>query len=352
MVEEELSVNVAPVPLLSICIATLERASMLEAMLSALLPQLTAAMELVVVDGGSTDGTDAVVRRFSERFKATRYYFHDDRGGLDKDYDRAVSYASGTYCWLLTDDDEVLPGRLEALCNVIEQSPNLVVLNTEVRDEALDRMLQRTRFPEPLGASYPRPTDDAFLADMGDTLSFIGAVVIRRELWMMRNAERFYGSMFGHVGVILQSPAIERVEVMTAPVLALRYGNASWSSRYFEIWAFLWPDMIWQFDHYSVDARAQVTARSPWTSPLYLLKQRGRGAYCMDQYRKLIGRQPFSLARVAALLIALCPGLLVNVAAVGYLALAAPSRKLGMYDLLRSPHSSTLSRWIGGRFLR
>lgn len=327
--------------------ATLQRAEFLQATLMLLLPQLTERMEVVIVDGGSTDSTEAVVREFAKHFAATHYYFHDDQGGLDRDYDRAVSYARGEFCWLLTDDDAILPGGLQVIFEALESGPELLVLNGEVRDEKLDRILQKTRFPESRSASYPRKLDAAALAELGGVLSFIGAVVIRRSVWVQREATRFYGSMFIHVGVILQKPALSQVDIVEQPVLALRYGNASWSSRYFEIWTFLWPDMIWQFTHYDGSARSAVTQRQPWKSPLYLLKQRARGAYSLTHYRRWLSGQPVSLARIIALSVALCPAILVNLLAILFLALLAPSRKLGMYDLLRSPHSTALSRWLG-----
>ena len=46
---------------LSICMATLNRAAFIGVMIDSILSQMTEEVELVIVDGASTDGTDQVV---------------------------------------------------------------------------------------------------------------------------------------------------------------------------------------------------------------------------------------------------------------------------------------------------
>ena len=52
-------------PLLSICIATYNRASYIGETLDSIIPQLDDDVELLVVDGASTDNTEDVVRKYA-----------------------------------------------------------------------------------------------------------------------------------------------------------------------------------------------------------------------------------------------------------------------------------------------
>jgi glycosyltransferase involved in cell wall biosynthesis len=53
-------------PLLSICIATYNRADYIGETLDSIIPQLTDNVELLVVDGASTDNTEDVVRTYTD----------------------------------------------------------------------------------------------------------------------------------------------------------------------------------------------------------------------------------------------------------------------------------------------
>ena len=80
---------------LSICIATLNRASFLRETLDNILPQTTDGVEVVVVDGASTDNTREVVQQAAARFGRLRYVRLEKKGGVDQDYCKAVELASG-----------------------------------------------------------------------------------------------------------------------------------------------------------------------------------------------------------------------------------------------------------------
>src|ERR1700759_2688178 len=93
-------------PLLSFCIATRNRAAALRETLENITAQLCdVSAEIVVVDGNSTDDTEAVVTAAAARDQRIRYFRETSNAGFDADYDKAVTRASGKYCWLASDDD-------------------------------------------------------------------------------------------------------------------------------------------------------------------------------------------------------------------------------------------------------
>lgn len=335
-----------PAPRLSICIATRNRGDLLPHTLDSLRDQLNQDVELVFVDGGSTDNTGDVVAAYRQNGASVQYHFHDDNAGLDRDYDRAVAYAKGEYCWLLTDDDIVAPGAVQHIFSELGDGINLLVLNTRVLTRDLSKQLQPSRMPEQGADHYSSSANNEFLTCFGDTLSFIGSVVIRRQEWIGREREAFFGSMFIHYAVIFQAPGLAGVKVIRTPLIALRYGNASWTTRTFEIWTVLWPKLVWSLGHYSGDARSAVTREHPWRSPLYLCKQRARGAYGMLEYERFIAGRPEGPRRFLARLIALIPGKLLNLVATVYVLLPGEGGRLGLYDLRNSPFSSPLAKLL------
>ena len=75
-------------------------------------------------------------------------------------------------------------------------------------------------------------------------MSFIGCVVINRDLWLQREKKRYFGTEFIHVGVIFQAPLPGPALVIAEPYITIRFGNAQWTSRALEIWMFKWPNLI------------------------------------------------------------------------------------------------------------
>src|SRR6185436_13851531 len=149
--------------LLSICMPTLNRASYIGETLDSILPQLAEDMEVVVVDGGSGDGTADVVGRRAAACPRIRYHVSAVPGapkpsnaGYDRDCDAAVKLAQGKYCWLLPDDDPLAPEALATLRKVLESSVALVVVNAEIRSQDLARQLVPQRMVLAGDVSVPR----------------------------------------------------------------------------------------------------------------------------------------------------------------------------------------------------
>jgi hypothetical protein len=186
---------------------------------------------------------------------------------------------------------------------------------------------------------------DAFFADVGEYLSFIGGVIVKRELWMARNRSRYYGTAFVHVGVLFQAPPIGRVKVIAAPQVHIRFGNAMWTSRGFEIWMFKWPELIWSFVGYSDAAKSKVTARQPWTNVRRLVHSRAVGSYSSSEYRRFLSERAAGRDRLRAWAVASLPGSIANAISGLYCLLVNRKARLTAYDLSRSKHGTWISRF-------
>ena len=295
------------VPALSICIATYNRARFLGATLEVILPQLTAATEVVLVDGASTDDTPDVVGSYARRDERVRYHRQSLNGGVDRDFMAAVTMARGRYCWLFTDDDFLVPGAVARVHSHLDEGHSLIVVNAEVRSADLSRVLEPSRLRFTEDRTYVPGEDDRLFADAGVYLSFIGGVVIERALWQAREKEKYVGSEFIHIGVIFQAPLPSSALVIGTPLIRIRYGNAMWTARGFEIWMLRWPELVWSMPR-SDRAKRKVVARERWRNPVLLLGHRAIGAYALPEYRRLIAPRKGALSRLMARLIASIPG--------------------------------------------
>jgi abequosyltransferase len=325
---------------LSFCIATRNRGAFIGATLESIVCQATEEVEIVIVDGASTDNTEDVVRRYQVRFPQLHYVRQNTNLGIDHDFAKAVAMAHGEYCWLFSDDDLIKPGAIQAILNATKCQYGLIIANAEVRNADLSKLLVPKRLQLGTNRIY-KPTENALLLrEVGDHLSFIGGVVIRRELWNAREKERYFGSYFVHVGVMFQSPLPEDTLVIAESLISIRYGNASWLGKHFEIWMFKWPDLIWSFADYPDSAKRQACPKEPWRRLRTLLLARAKGTFTIKEYHKwLEPRLDSSWARVVTKAIAQIPGRVANFLGIIYYSTFRwqPDRISRIFDLENSP---------------
>ncbi len=325
---------------LSICIATYNRADMIEQTLDSIIPQARDGVEIIVVDGASTDDTQNVMRRYQDRCPAIRYHRMPAKGGVDRDYCHAVSFAAGDYCWLLTDDDIVKPGAIDAILSLLPKKYSLIILNAEVWDKALKTRVKDKQLAIDSDTEYEPASWERFFTDTMSYLSFIGAVVIDHSLWNERSKEPYIGTEFIHVGVIFQKELPHGAFAVAEPCIRIRYGNAQWSPRHFEIWMIKWPDLVWSFSGISDAAKSRVSPRNPWDNVPTLLLQRAFGAYSFSGYRAYISpRLASRWRRLITASAALVPGAVLNCLVVLYYTLV-PSHDYFLWHNLKTSRFS------------
>src|SRR4051812_20839849 len=94
-------------------------------------------VEVVVLDGGSTDDTEVVVQSIAQQDARVRYVRQADRGGIDHDMARTVELARGEYCWLLSADDAFAEGALGRILQECRAGGDLWLANRLWCDIAL-----------------------------------------------------------------------------------------------------------------------------------------------------------------------------------------------------------------------
>lgn len=308
---------------LSICITTLNRAEFIGATLESILAQATKDCEVIVLDAGSSDDTERVVSEYARRFGCLTYIQQGTNNGIDRDYDSAVKLASGEYCWFMTDDDPLKPGAVSAVLSALNRHPSVVIMNVELRDVTLRRVVQPRWLDVASDCVYEPEEGDRLFVDLGERLWYIGGFIIRRSIWLDRERDPYLGSWFVYVGVIFQRRLPGATIVISRPFITFRLGNThTFSPRLFEIIWFAWPSLVWSLA-VSEAAKKKVCSIEPWRNSRELLLYRGLGCYSLNEYRTLIRpRLRGGYESWVASLIAVFPGVVANALLVLYYSLS------------------------------
>jgi abequosyltransferase len=319
---------------LSICISTINRAAFIRETLESIVPQMTDEVELVIVDSSSDSATEAMIPSFEAQGANLRYL--RSKMGFGEAYAKAVELARGEYCWLFTDDDLLKPGAVSAILEASRKNYSLIIVNAEVRGKDLSVCLEQRRVPVLEDHIFsPAPAEqDALLAETGMYLTFIGAVIIRRDVWKQRIKEEYFRSLFVHMKVIFESRLPGDTLLIANPWIVIRWGNALWRSQSFEIWMFELPELVWKLHDFADWAKAKVERREPWRRWRRLLMARAMGRYSMEEYRRWLRPRLKTLPRRSlAWAIASVPITPLNWLAQMFLFLTGKAASLALVDL-------------------
>ena len=290
-------------PKLSICIPTLNRGAFIGQTLASIVGQWQEGVEIVIVDGGSTDDTAQVVSSYQRECPTIRYVRRDastkgpSNEGFDRDCDHAVELAEGEYCWLMTDDDLLMPGAIARVLSEADKGYAVMVASVEIQNNDFSKVLISRRPVLADDRIYSSGQWADFAGDSLMHLTFVGAVIVDRRFWLGRNRAKYYGTGFVHVGALFGDACEGSALSIASPLVSIRFGNAQWSSRAFQIWMFGWPELIWSFSNLPPAVRQAVCPKEPWDNVVVLLRERTLGTYSIREYRLFLAQRSLSRTR-------------------------------------------------------
>jgi glycosyltransferase involved in cell wall biosynthesis len=132
--------------LVSIIIPTYNRAQLLRLTVESVLAQTYPALEIIVVDDGSTDDTPAVMAQYAGRV----IYLRQANQGEAAARNRGIRTASGEYLTFLDHDDLFLPTKIERQVEVMDARPKVGLVHCGYYhiDENGDRLEKVVFLPE------------------------------------------------------------------------------------------------------------------------------------------------------------------------------------------------------------
>jgi hypothetical protein len=195
----------------------------------------------------------------------------------------------------------------------------LVIVNADLWSFDFSKQLDTRRLQFDNDQSYRASEFERLFVETSAYLTYIGAVVIRRDVWQSRRREPYYGSYFIHVGVIFQEPLPGDTLVISRPLVGIRFGNTQWRPKEFEIRMIRWPELIWALPAIPDAIKSRVYRRSPWRSLKSLLFYRAKGTYDIGDYHRWIQPRITSWKnKVIPVGIAYLPGVLANVIGLAF----------------------------------
>ena len=163
-------------PLLSIIIPAYNSEQFIGEVIDSALAQDYPAIEVVVANDGSTDGTHAVLASYGDRITV----IHQKNGGPASARNNAIAHSRGEYCGLLDADDAWHPKRARRCIEMLEAQRQFGIVTTDAQIIEGTVPSERAYYNNPNLRPFPVPEAqiDAIVAH---NFVFIGAV-FRREV--------------------------------------------------------------------------------------------------------------------------------------------------------------------------
>ncbi len=231
-------------PLLSLCVPTYNRAALLtqslDAILSQIGPEETRQIEVLILDNASPDGTPDVIEKAGRRspHAPLRYIRNAENIGADANFLKAISLARGTFVYLLSDDDILLPGGVRKLLEMIHQHPDLDAFSLNCRSFHIS--------PEEHTENWLALPEDAVIRDKDEVLRLVRTSIGYMSIMAFRRgrvADGLAAGMYADkVGTYFLQAYIfldvlsggNGVAVLATPMLAQRAENCT-SISYFRV---------------------------------------------------------------------------------------------------------------------
>ena len=131
-------------PEVSVILPTFNRAKIVQKAIDSVLQQTYADYEIIVVDDGSTDDTQAVLEPYGNKIE----YRYKDNGGISSARNHGIKLAAGRYIALLDSDDYWLENKLEKQIACFRYNPAYGMVATRCSSFDIDGNFDTV---EPLG---------------------------------------------------------------------------------------------------------------------------------------------------------------------------------------------------------
>ena len=140
--------------MISLIIPSLNQGKYISATIDSILSQNNLPIEIIVMDGGSTDNTLEILKSYKTMIKWTS---EKDDGQSDA-INKGLMMASGDILGYINSDDYLLPGSLESIMRAFEDRGTLWVSGDALIVDEKDRVIQR-------GVSFYKKILRSFSAD-------------------------------------------------------------------------------------------------------------------------------------------------------------------------------------------
>ncbi|WP_455497567.1 glycosyltransferase [Coprobacter sp.] len=170
--------------LLTICVPTCDQVVVLCEMLEDMIPKIKSyRFRLLIIDNGSSDNTQMVVKSYLDRYEGLSYIRQDEYLERDDLFEVALKLPQTPYCWVIRDINRLNESCLSAVAAVLsEQAPDLYIVNYNGWGVDIPARMYEEK--------------DTLLRDIGWRMTQSGAVIFSRKIIGVADFEKYKGSYF------------------------------------------------------------------------------------------------------------------------------------------------------------
>lgn len=220
---------------LSICIPTFNRGEYLPVMLESIFKQgVFDSVEVLISDNNSYDDTARIVQEYKARYKNLVYYKNDINVGFDRNVLNCINKAKGKYCWILGDDDRLLPGSISFVLHNIKSGQDIYTCGLNLCDGKL-RFLETWQLAR--GVKNGKIVNMASEGEMlrylrkvcsnGGLFGYMGTCIFNRETAMkVKGTQRVSGLGWIHIYLLWSFKNFNaKFKFLKKPLVDLRTQN-------------------------------------------------------------------------------------------------------------------------------
>lgn len=182
-------------PVVSVIIPTYNREAEVQAAIDSALGQTYPAVEVIVVDDGSTDGTrDVIEARYGNDPRVR--YFHKANGGVSSARNLGLEVFTGAYVCLLDSDDTWEPWKVAMQVSCFEACPEVGMLWSDMIAVNPEGDVIRERYLREMYHGFRHATEEEIFAT-----SFRVADLVPDQMEFVGEARLYVGDIYSHMAV-------------------------------------------------------------------------------------------------------------------------------------------------------
>lgn len=224
---------------LGICIPTYKRPEQLEKCVESLIAAAAPfEVPIFITDDSADDTNTEVYARLHALYPHISVERNAQNLGIDRNILRCANICDCEYAWLIGEDDRMVPEAVATILPLLDQpegAPAFIASNYCYVDEKVSLVLRENI----LGIEQDIQKSSAlFFCEEAWAVGFLGGCILSKALWHSVDHEKYVGTYFAHVGIIMAYLKDKDVYLSARSLVKNRIGGAevmSWSGDAYNV---------------------------------------------------------------------------------------------------------------------